>query len=63
VLNRREEFVGAISYGDLRRAHRQLTHAREPRERELAEVTELLAVGAGTLWRSIGDLVGTEKRR
>jgi Mg/Co/Ni transporter MgtE len=63
VLNRAEEFVGTISYADLRRAQRQLTSQDDPRERELAEVTELITVGAGTLWRSLGDLVGGEKRR
>jgi hypothetical protein len=29
----------------------------------MAEVTELIAIGAGSLWRSLGDLIGTDRRR
>jgi hypothetical protein len=48
----------------LRRAFRQLNHVAEPNgDREIAEVTELIAIGAGSLWRSIGDLIGTDRQR
>lgn len=64
VINRDEEFIGVISYADLRRAFRQNSHVAEPNgDREIAEVTELIAIGAGSLWRSIGDLIGTDRRR
>jgi Mg/Co/Ni transporter MgtE len=64
VVNRDEEFIGVISYADLRRAFRQLNHVAEPNgDREIAEVTELIAIGAGSLWRSIGDLIGTDRQR
>jgi magnesium transporter len=64
VVNRDGEFIGVISYADLRKAFRQMNRSAEPHgDREIAEVTELLTIGAGSLWRSIGDLIGTEKRR
>jgi magnesium transporter len=64
VVNRDEEFIGVISYADLRRAFRQTSHVAEPHgDREIAEVTELIAIGAGSVWRSIGDLIGTDRRR
>ncbi len=64
VINRDEEFIGIISYADLRRAFRQLT--RTPSTdggRNLSEVTELIAVSAGSLWQSLGDLMRTDQRR
>jgi CBS domain-containing protein len=64
VVNRDEEFIGVISYADLRKAFRQIHHVAGPNgDREIAEVTELIAIGAGSLWRSLGDLIGTERRR
>jgi Mg/Co/Ni transporter MgtE len=63
VVNRDEEFIGAISYADLRKAYRQLTHAGTGHnDREIAEVTELIAIGAGSLWKSLGDLMRTNGR-
>lgn len=64
VVNRDEEFIGIISYVDLRKAFREVNRVQEPKgDREIAEVTELIAIGAGSLWRSLGDLIGTERRR
>ena len=64
VINRDDEFIGVISYADLRKAFRQTSQVTEPHgDREIAEVTELIAIGAGSVWRSIGDLIGTERRR
>jgi magnesium transporter len=64
VINRDEEFIGVISYADLRRAFRQVTAVSGPNgDREIAEVTELIAIGAGSVWRSIGDLIGSERPR
>lgn len=64
VINRDEEFIGVISYADLRRAFRQLTRTTgNAGERELAEVTELLAIGAGSLWKSLGDLMHSDRQR
>jgi Mg/Co/Ni transporter MgtE len=64
VINREEEFVGVISYADLRKAYKQLTHTGEATsERDLAEVTELMAIGAGSLWQSLGELMRTDRRR
>ncbi|HEY9182740.1 MAG TPA: hypothetical protein VIQ99_06040 [Gammaproteobacteria bacterium] len=64
VINREEEFIGVISYADLRKAFRQLTRSLGPNDdREIAEVTELISVGAGSLWQSLGDLIRTDRRR
>ena len=64
VVNREEEFIGVISYADLRKAFRQVNHvAGANGDSEIAEVTELIAVGAGSVWRSLGDLIGSEPRR
>jgi magnesium transporter len=64
VINREEEFIGVISYADLRKAYKQLTRSGEnTHERDLAEVTELIAIGAGSLWQSLGELMGTDRRR
>ncbi len=64
VVNRDEEFIGVISYADLRKAFRQTHHVAGPKDdREIAEVTELIAIGAGSLWRSLGDLIGSDRRR
>jgi magnesium transporter len=64
VVNRDEEFIGVISYADLRRAFRETTHVPLPGGgREMAEVTELIAIGAGSVWRSLGELIGSERRR
>jgi len=64
VVNRDEEFIGVISYADLRKAFRQIHHvAGANGDREMAEVSELFAIGAGSLWRSIGDLIGNDRQR
>jgi magnesium transporter len=64
VVNREEEFIGVISYADLRRAYKQLTRTDgNTNERDLAEVTELMAIGAGSLWQSLGELMRTDRRR
>jgi Mg/Co/Ni transporter MgtE len=64
VVNRDEEFIGVISYSDLRKAIRETARTTSERgEGELAEVTELIAIGAGSLWNSLGELIRTERRR
>ena len=64
VINRDEEFIGVISYADLRKAFREVNHVPGSNgDREIAEVTELIAIGAGSVWRSIGDLIGSDRRR
>jgi Mg/Co/Ni transporter MgtE len=64
VINREEEFIGVISYADLRKAYRQLTRSAEGSgDRELAEVTELISIGAGSLWQSLGELIRSDRRR
>ena len=64
VVNRDEEFIGVISYADLRKAFRQIHHVADPNgDKEIAEVSELFAIGAGSLWRSIGDLIGNDRQR
>jgi magnesium transporter len=63
VVNRDEEFIGVISYADLRKAFREVNRVVDPRgDREIAEVTELLKIGAGSLWNSLGDLMRTDRR-
>jgi Mg/Co/Ni transporter MgtE len=63
VVNRDEEFIGVISYADLRKAHRQSIHgSAASNEREIAEVTELIAISAGSLWKSIGSLMRSDRR-
>ena len=53
-----------ITYADLRKAFRQVNRVAEPHgDREIAEVTELIAIGAGSVWRSLGDLIGNDRRR
>ena len=53
-----------ISYADLRRAYRQLTRSADGNgDRELAEVTELISIGAGSLWQSLGELIRSDRRR
>jgi magnesium transporter len=62
VINREEEFIGVISYTDLRKAHRQATRSVETNgRRDLAEVTELIAIGGRSLWQSLGDLIRPER--
>lgn len=64
VVNRDEEFIGVISYADLRRAYRQSMHSSgAANEREIAEVTELIAISAGSLWKSIGELMRSDRQR
>jgi magnesium transporter len=64
VVNRDEEFIGVITYADLRKAFRQVNRVVEPHgDREIAEVTELIAIGAGSVWRSLGDLIASDRRR
>jgi Mg/Co/Ni transporter MgtE len=64
VINRDEEFIGVISYTDLRKAHRQATRSVETNgRRDLAEVTELIAIGGRSLWQSLGDLIRPERDR
>ena len=64
VVNRDEEFIGVISYADLRRAYRQSMQAGSAaNDREVAEVTELIAVSAGSLWKSIGELMRSDRNR
>jgi len=64
VINREEEFIGVISYTDLRKAHRQATRSLESNgRRDLAEVTELIAIGGRSLWENLGDLIRPERDR
>jgi magnesium transporter len=63
VVNREDEFIGAISYADLRKAFKQLARIDGHSDRDVAEVTELFAIGAGTLWQSLGELVRSDRRR
>jgi Mg/Co/Ni transporter MgtE len=64
VVNRDEEFIGVISYADLRKAFRDATRpANTGGERDIAEVTELIAIGAGSVWRSLGDFIRSERLR
>jgi magnesium transporter len=64
VINREEEFIGVISYTDMRKAHRQATRSLETNgRRDLAEVTELIAIGGRSLWQSLGDLIRPERDR
>ncbi|HEY8519649.1 MAG TPA: hypothetical protein VIN61_06190 [Gammaproteobacteria bacterium] len=63
VVNRDHEYMGVLSYADLRRAQRQLAgqapHAGGASGADgTAEVAELLAVGASTLWQGLAELVG-----
>jgi len=64
VINREEEFIGVISYTDLRKAHREAGRSVDPGgRRDLAEVTELIAIGAGSLWQSLGELIRPEREK
>mgnify|MGYP001264804604 CR=1 FL=1 len=49
---------------DLRKAYRQsMQVGSATNEREIAEVTELIAISAGSLCKSIGELVRPDRRR
>ncbi|HEX7080689.1 MAG TPA: hypothetical protein VF329_06720 [Gammaproteobacteria bacterium] len=64
VVTRDHEFLGAVSYADLRRALRRQSRAEPsagPRQ-GLTELAELLATGAGGLWESFGELVQPRSR-
>jgi magnesium transporter len=64
VVNRDEEFIGVISYADLRKAFREVNRPTVATgDRDIAEVTELIAIGAGSLWRSLGDFIRTDRSR
>ena len=64
VMNHDEEFVGAITYPELRKAYRQLTRSGDGGgDHDLAEVTELIAIGAESLWQSLGELVRPDRQR
>ena len=64
VINREEEFIGVISYTDLRKAYRHGARSADSNgHRDLAEVTELIAIGAGSLWQSLGDLIRPEREK
>ncbi|HEX6997644.1 MAG TPA: hypothetical protein VF322_05840 [Gammaproteobacteria bacterium] len=64
VVNRDHEYVGVLSYADLRRAQKQLAGqaphagANGAGANGAAEVAELFAVGASTLWQGLADFVG-----
>jgi hypothetical protein len=48
----------------LRRAYKQSTRSGDAsNERDLAEVTELMAIGANSLWQGLGELMRTDRRR
>jgi magnesium transporter len=68
VVNRHREFVGVVSYVDLRRAQRQISgeiagaESEHARERDLTELAELLAVGAGSVWESLARLMRSTRK-
>jgi hypothetical protein len=63
VVDREQQFIGAISSTHLRRAQRHLARGHHDRESHAAEVTDLLGAGAGTLWQSLGELVREKHQR
>ena len=60
VINRQNEFVGAVAYADLRRGHRQLmrSESNDMANREVGEIAELLLIGFEDAWQSLGEFVG-----
>ena len=64
LTNRTTRLNCVISYADLRKAYRQSTQlGSATNEREIAEVTELIAISAGSLWKSLGELMRPDRRR
>jgi Mg/Co/Ni transporter MgtE len=61
VVNRQNEFVGAVAYADIRRGHRQLirTESGDMENRAVGELAELFLHGFEDAWQSLGELVGT----
>lgn len=63
VVNRMTEFVGVVSYADLRRGYRQFV---EPAQNELpsadvGELAELFLAGLDGAWQSLGEIVRSEQ--
>ncbi len=59
VVNRHNEFVGVVSYADLRKAQRQLTQASisTPADSGTSGIGELLLTGLVCTWNSIEDIL------
>lgn len=70
VVNRMKEFVGVVSYADLRRGYRQLLAPApgDASNADIGELAELFLAGLEGVWQSLGEIVrseqsGVERRR
>jgi Mg/Co/Ni transporter MgtE len=65
VVNREEEFIGVVSYADLRRAFRELTRAQPATaaDRDVAAFAELFLSGLESTWQSLGELLTHQSTR
>jgi magnesium transporter len=63
VVNRQDEFVGIVSYSDLRKVYRQLIQGNpvDDKTHEAGELVELFVNGLEEAWRTIGDIVRSQK--
>ena len=65
AVNREEEFIGVdLVCRPAQGPPAAHVDAAIPQRRDdLAEVTELIAIGAGSLWQSLGELMRSDRRR
>ena len=63
VVNRIDEFVGVVSYADLRRGFRQLVRpaADGAPSADIGELAELFLAGLEGAWQSLGEIVRSEQ--
>ncbi|MDH3420117.1 MAG: hypothetical protein OEQ25_13460 [Gammaproteobacteria bacterium] len=63
VVNRMKEFVGVVSYADLRRGSRQLVAPAldETSNADIGELAELFLAGLEGAWQSMGEIVHSEQ--
>jgi predicted transcriptional regulator len=63
VVNRMKEFVGVVSYADLRRGCRQLLApaSGDAPNADIGELAELFLAGLEGAWQSLGEIVRSEQ--
>ncbi len=65
VVNRMKEFVGIVSYADLRRGSRQIVAvpSSNTASADVGELAELFLAGLEGAWQSLGEIVRAEQAR
>lgn len=62
VVNRQDEFVGIVTYADLRRGHRQLVRPAQSAgtDQGVGDLAELFIHGLEDTWLSLGEIMRSE---